>query len=149
MHEPKMQADTIFQPKSTPECTACQINKAIMAAPRCDPITWMTVLAISSPGVCGVPAVVMESPDSLYFLSGFVAAAGAGVAGFVSAGFVAAAGAGVAGFVSAGFVAAAGASVAGFVSAGFAAGACAGFAAGAGIIIIAQTVIPQLATLFS
>ena len=75
MHEPKIQAETIFQPKSTPECTACQINKAIMAAPRCDPITCMTVLAISSPGVCGVPAVVMESPDSPYFLSGFAGAA--------------------------------------------------------------------------
>ena len=59
MHEPKIQAETIFQPKSTPECTACQINKAIMAAPRCDPITWMTVLAISSPVVCGVPVAVI------------------------------------------------------------------------------------------
>ena len=46
---PNMDALTIFQAKASPELTACQISRDTMATPRCDPTTWMTVLAISSP----------------------------------------------------------------------------------------------------
>ena len=46
---PNMEALTIFHGNATPELTACQISKATMAALRCDPTTWITVLAISSP----------------------------------------------------------------------------------------------------
>ena len=52
MQKPKIAPLVAFHATSTPLCAPCQTRSASIAAPRCDPTTCVTVLAISSPLDC-------------------------------------------------------------------------------------------------
>ena len=60
MENPKMAALVTFQATSVPLAAPCQTDKASMAAPRCEPMAWVMLLAISSPLVSVDACSILE-----------------------------------------------------------------------------------------